>query len=526
MKNRIIQGKEVTKLMLSGINKIRDVAKTTLGPNGRNVMFLDKIGQPLASNDGLSSALQTVIDNIYEKMAADTIIDIAKRVKAEAGDASTTAIIVSSAIANLALKEIDKGADPNKLKAGILFASKEIVNELKNNSHKVETKEEALNIATISSESEDMGKMVSDIVWDVGENGTVEIEESNSFNTESIIVKGMQFEGGYVSPNMVTNNGTLESEIEDAFIIVIDGKITSNDNIQNILGKVMTAGKRECVMIANDFDGDVITMFSLNRLKGAFKTLAIKSSGFGNRKFDMLNDICLVTGATLISKELGIDLDKIEKKHFGRAKKIISSQTKTTIIDSAGSKEAIDKRIEELKVLVNSTEDNYEKDIIKNRIAKISGGIGLIKVGAKTELEMHYLKLKIKDAVRATQSAIQEGYIAGGGGVLYKIAINLFSWFSKNDFDKGKEAMLMAIREPFKQILKNAKRNRFTGLKMAWHPEIEYGYNAKENKFSNDLIKDGIIDPTKATRSVVEHSASGIATLITVGTLLDNEREK
>lgn len=526
MKKRIIQGKEATKLMLLGINKIRDVAKTTLGPKGKNVMFPDRIGSPLATNDGLSAASQTVMDSVYEKLAADSIVDIAKRVKAEAGDASTTAIIVSSAIANFGFKEINKGADSMELRDGILSASKAIVNELKKNSHKVNTKEEALQIATISSESKELGKIVSDIVWEVGENGTVAIEESNSFNTESIIVKGMQFEGGYISPNMVTNKETLDSEMEDAFIIVIDGRITNSDDVQSILGKVIKAGKRECVIIANDFDSDVMTFFSLNRLKGIIKTLAIKSSGFGNRKFDMLSDICLITGATLISKDLGIDFDKIESKHFGFSKKIISNPTKTTIIDSKVAREETEQRIQELKILMSKTEDNYEREIIKNRIAKISGGIGIIKVGAKTEIEMQYLKLKIKDAVRATQSAIQEGYIAGGEGVLYKISTALSSFRQKNDFDRGFDVMLMAIKEPFKQILFNSKRSRFNGFKLIWHHEMEYGYDAKNNVFSRDLIKDGIIDPVKATRSVVEHSASGIATLITVGTLLDNEREK
>ena len=508
--------------MLCGINKIVNVVSTTFGPKGRNVMFLDRDGNPFVTNDGLSAAKEIPFDTVYEKMSGDTIIDIAKKVKIEAGDSSTTAIIISSEIAKRGFYEINKGANSMEIKRGILSASREIVLRLKENSHKINTQKEALNIAIISSESKELGEIVSSVVWKVGKNGTVAIEDSNSFETDYTIGKGLQFEGGYISPNMVTNEGLLESEMETPFIVVIDKKITNNDNIQNVLQRIISAGKRECVIIANDFDDEVMTLFSVNRMRGSFKVLAIKSAGFANRKFDVLNDICLITGATLIGDSLGIGINDINEKHFGKAKKVVSSQTETTIIDAFGDSIKIQERIEQLNSLMRNTNDVYDKDKIKERIAKISGGVGIIRVGAKTEIELHYKKLKIKDAVRAVQSAIQEGHIAGGGGVLYHIAMDLMkTTLFPSDFEKGFNTMIIAIMSPINQLLINGKRSKFNRLKLIGK-NLEYGYDAKRDKFNVNLIKEGIIDPVKATRSVVEHSASGISTLLTVGTLLDN----
>lgn len=496
----IISGKQARKGMWKGIEKISIVVMPTLGNKGRNNLFKNELNNPQVTNDGLTSALKTKLDSDIEKLAGDSIIDIAQQVKKEAGDASTTAITIAAGLAKRAFRAVNFGADPNELKRGMLAASVSVVGLLKNLSTKIKTKEQAHNIATISSEDKEIGRIVSDVVWEVGEHGIVTVEESNSFRTESSVVKGLQFEGGYISPNMVTNQDTLESIMDDAIIIVVDKKLTGADNLFPLINELISEKeKRECVIIANDFDADVMTFLALNRMKQTFSILAIKSSGFGHRKFDMLNDIATVTGATIISKELGIPLEKATHKHFGHARKVISTPFTTTIIDASGNKEAIDARVKSLQEQLKIADNFIEVDFIKKRIAKMTGGIGVIKVGAQTELEMQYLRLKIQDAVRAVQSAMQEGYIAGGGSVLHKIgkALQHIKWFL-SDYEKGEDIVYKAIQDPMNQIFKNSKIK-------------EYPYN---------LIDSGIIDPVKATRSAVEHSVSGIATLITVENVL------
>jgi len=495
----IISGKRARKELWKGINKISIVVMPTLGNKGRNNLFKNELNNPQVTNDGLTSALKTKLESDTEKLAGDSIIDIAQQVKKEAGDASTTAITIATGLAKRAFRAVNFGADPNELKRGMLSASGNVVYLLKEFATKIETKEQAHNIATISSEDKDIGRIVSDVVWDVGEHGIVTVEESNSFKTESVIVKGLQFDGGYISPNMVTNHDTLESEMEDAFILVVDKKLSSNDNIRPLVDAVIGAGKRECVIIANDFDSDIMTYFSINKLRRAFNFLAIKSSGLGHRKLDMLTDIAKITGATIVSPELGMSLDSITPRTFGKARKVVSTQFSTTIIDAGGNKEEVDAHVNSLKERIKTVDSAIEANFLKKRIAKMTGGIGIIKVGAQTELEMQYLRLKIQDAVRAVQSAMQEGYIAGGGTVLHRIGKNLeHERWLLSDYEKGENVVFKAIQDPMNQILKNSKIK-------------EYGIN---------LIENGIIDPVKATRSAVEHAVSGIATLITVENVL------
>jgi chaperonin GroEL len=507
----------------AGVNQVADAVKITLGPRGRNVVLGKSYGVPTITNDGVSIAKDIVLADAFENMGAEIIKEVATKTNDKAGDGTTTAVVLTQAIMNEGMKRTAMGVNAMGVRLGIEAAAKAAVEGLKKAAKPIQTKAEIKQVATISAESEEIGGIIAETIEKVGKDGVVTVEESQTVGVESDVVEGMQFDKGYVSPYMITNADRMEAEYGDASILITDKKISSIQEVLPLLEKLAQSGKKEIVIIADDVDGEALATFVVNKLRGAFSVLAVKAPGFGDRKKEMLEDISAVTGGQVISEEKGMKLENAELGMLGKANKVIATKDETTIVGGKGKKAAIEARVAQLKKTLENTDAKYDKEKLAERVAKLSGGVAVIRVGAATETEMKYLKLKIEDAVNATKAAIEEGVVAGGGSALVRVAEALRKNPPKatvasfaDEFAVGVDVLMKALDAPMKQLVANSgSEDAAVVIGKIREGSATAGYDARADEMVDDMFAAGIVDPVKVTRSGVEHAASAVAILLT-----------
>src|SRR3989344_449841 len=540
MAKQMLFNAEARMALKAGIDKVADAVKITLGPRGRNVVLDRGYGTPMITNDGVSIAKDITLPNKFENMGAEIIKEVATKTNEIAGDGTTTAVVLTQAIVSEGVKQTTMGVNAMGIKLGIEAAKIAVVAALKDLAKPIKSKEEIMQVATISAESAELGRIIADTINKVGKDGVVTVEESQSFGVESEIVEGMEFDKGYVSHYMITNPDRMEAEYRDLTLLLTDAKISSVKEVVPLLEKLAATGKKDLVIIADDVEGEALATFVVNKMRGGFNVLAVKAPGYGDRKKEILGDIAVMTGATVISEELGFKLETAELSMLGKVAKVIATKDKTIIAGGKGKKSDIDARVANLKAQAKQSENKYDIEKIEERIAKLTGGVAVIKVGAATETEMKYLKLKIEDAVNATKAAIEEGVVAGGGTALIKAAEAARGKMKKSNGDKsvssrgfdaeykvGWELLLKALEAPLRQIAINAGKD--DGAVIVEKVRIakgNAGYDAVKDEIVPDMLAAGIIDPVKVTRSGVERAASAAAILLTTEVAITDEPEK
>jgi len=531
MAKNIVFSKDARKALKDGVDKLANTVKVTLGPKGSNVVLDKGFGAPLVINDGVTIAKEISLKDKMEDMGAALVREVSIKTNDVAGDGTTTATVLAQAIINEGFKEVESGASPVIINQGINFAFKKVEESLEKQKKEISNKEEIAQVAEISAQDHNVGKMIAEIMDEIGKDVVITVEDGESMGISKEVVKGMQFDRGYVSHYMVTNTEKMEAVYENAKILITDQKVSSISDLLPLLEQIAKSGSRELVIIADDIEGDALTTLVVNKLKGTFNTLAVKAPGFGDRKKDMLEDIAILTGGTVISEEKGIKLDKVELQMLGSASKFISTKEITTIVGGKGKKESVEERVKQLKKQMEVTKSEFDKDKLKERYAKLSGGVAVLKVGAATEVEQKEKKARIEDAIAATKAAIEEGIVSGGGTALVR-AINdledieehiskelntlrkgkekIASGNLENDFKTGIEILKKSLEEPLKQIAKNAGYDGNSVVKEV-RKRKEEGFNALTGEYE-DLLKAGIIDPKKVTRSALENAVS-VATM-------------
>lgn len=532
MAKQIIFREKAKEGLKKGIDAVADAVKITLGPKGSNVVLEKGYGAPTITNDGVSIAKEIELEDKLENMGAEIIKEVASKTNDIAGDGTTTAVLLTQAIVREGMRVTTLGVNPLGIRMGIDKAAETVVATLKKMAKPIKNKEEVEQVATVSAESEEFGKMIAYAIDKVGKDGVVTVEESQSLGVESEFVEGMQFDKGYVSPYMITSADRMEAVYEDPMILIVDKKISSIQEILPLLEKVAATGKKELVIIAEDLDGDALTTLVVNKLRGAFNALAIKAPGFGDKRKEMLQDVAIVAGGKVVSEEIGIKLANVELNMLGKARKVIASKDNTTIVGGKGKKADIDARVEAIRKEIANSDSDYDKEKLQERLAKLAGGVAVIKVGAATETEMKYKKMKIEDAVEATKAAVEEGIVAGGGVALLKANAIVSKDFASGklkspskewtkEFEVGVEILLRAIEEPLRQIVNNGGRHEGAVIASDLKKEIikdnasNVGYDAAASVIVPDMIKAGIIDPVKVTRTALQNAASASAILLT-----------
>ena len=516
MAKQVKYGSEAREALLKGINDLADVVKITLGPKGRNVVLERKYGSPLITNDGVTIAKEIELPDAFENMGAQIIKEVSTKTNDVAGDGTTTAVVLAQSIIKEGSKNVAAGANPIVLKKGIDKAVAVCVDSLKAISKPVSGKNDIAQVASISAGDEVIGQLISDAMEKVGNDGVITVEESKTMKTELNIVEGMQFDRGYCSPYMATNTEKMEAVLNDALIMITDKKISNIQEIMHLLEQVVKTGKK-LLIIAEDVEGEALTTLILNKLRGAFNCVAVKAPGFGDRRKEMLQDIAILTGGTVITSEVGIELKDANLSMLGRAKQVKVDRENTIIVEGAGSKEDIAHRVRQLRTLAAETTSEYDKEKYQERLAKLAGGVAVIHVGAATELEMKEKKLRIEDALNATRAAVEEGIVPGGGTALLSAVKKLNSLISqlKGDEKTGAAIVLAAIKEPLRQIAVNAGVDGSVVLyNVIRSNKPNYGYNAYTDQYV-DMVANGIIDPTKVTRSALQNAASIAGVMLT-----------
>lgn len=533
MAKQILFSDDARKKLKAGIDQVANVVKTTIGPKGRNVVLDKGYGTPTITNDGVSIAKEITLKDKFENMGAEIIKEVATKTNDIAGDGTTTSVVLTQAIVSEGMKTINMGLSVMGVRSGIESATQDVVKALKDASKKINTKDEIRQVARISAESEEIGNIIADTIEKVGKDGVVTTEESPTFGVESEVVEGMEFDKGYISAYMITNADRMEAEYKDVPVLVTDKKISAIKDVLPVLEKVAQTGKREIVIIADDVDGEALTTFVINKLKGGFNVLAVKAPGYGDRKKDQLVDIATVLGAQVISSEVGLELENTDMSHLGRATRVVSKKESTVIVGGKGKREDIAGRVRELKKQKELTKSKFDIENIEKRIAKLTGGVAVIKVGAATETEMKYLKLKIEDAVNATKAAIEEGIVVGGGVALAKASQKVRESFTKSqdknknisaEFKTGYEIVLNACEMPLRQIAINAGRgDGSVVLEYVKSSKGNGGYDASKDEMVGDMYTSGIIDPVKVTRTGLENASSASAILLTTEVAVTEE---
>ncbi|QSH39399.1 chaperonin GroEL [Candidatus Kaiserbacteria bacterium] len=519
---KVIFSHDIRTALKTGADTVANAVRVTLGPRGRNVALDKGFGGPTITNDGVSIAREVTLADKFENMGAEIVKEVASKTNDKAGDGTTTAMVLTSAIIDEGLKRTAMGANATVVRRGIESAAHDTVEALRKMAKEVKGREEVRNVATISAESSELGKVIADTIDKVGKDGVVTVEESQAFGIDSEVVEGLEFDKGYVSPYMVTNSDRMEAEMKEASILVTDKKISSIQEILPLLEKLAQSGKKDLVIIADDVDGEALATLVVNKLRGAFNVLAVKAPGYGDRKKEMLGDIATVLGAELISEEMGRKLEDTELDMLGRASRIVATKDATVIVGGKGKKKDVAARIAQLQAQVKNSDSKFDADKLEERIAKLSGGVAVIRVGAATETEMKYLKDKIEDAVNATKAAIEEGIVSGGGSALVHVSEKL----AKNkeaqghdEFAIGYRILVHALRAPLVQIVENAGRDDASViLRDIVAKGGKYGFDAGSDDTDArivDMFTEGIIDPVKVTRSGVENAASAAAVLLT-----------
>ena len=521
MAKKIMFGDKARQEIKIGIDAVADSVKLTLGPKGRNVCVDKGYGSPTISNDGVSIAREVVLEDSIQNMGCGIAKEVAQKTNDSAGDGTTTATILVQAIVTEGMKKIAVGVNAIGIKNGIDKAAKLVVKYLKSIAKPIKSDEETAQVATISAESEEIGKMISDTISKMGQDAVITVETSPSVGITSEVSTGMEFDKGYISHYMVTNQSRMEAECKDVKILVTDMKIGVIPEILPLLETIMASGKRELVIIAEDVVGEVLHTLVVNKLRGGITVLAVKAPGYGNRKRDYLEDIATLTGASFISSDLGMSLDKVTIEQLGSADKVVSTKDKTTIVGGRGTKEAIEARIAVARKEFKDTESKHDKTKIEERIAKLSGGVAIIKVGAATEQETEYLKLKVEDAVNAVKAALAEGIVPGGGSALIGAAKTIMLGVKADDYSAdeyiGLNILIQALEAPLQNIAINCGLGDGSMVvEKVKEMKLGGGFNALENKYVDDMITSGIIDPVKVTRSAVENAASAGGILLTL----------
>ena len=521
MAKQIIYGEEARKALQAGIDKLSDTVKITLGPKGRNVVLDKKYGAPLITNDGVTIAKEVELEDAFENMGAQLVKEVATKTNDIAGDGTTTATLLAQALVREGMKNVAAGANPMVVKKGMQMAVDAVVAALKAEAKPVKTSDDIARIATISAADEFVGKLIADAMEKVTADGVITIEESKTSETYSDVVEGMQFDRGYISPYMVTDTDKMEAVIDDAFILITDKKISNIQEILPLLEKIVNAGQK-LVIIAEDVEGEALSTILVNKLRGTFTCVCVKAPGFGDRRKEMLQDIAILTGGEVITSDLGLELKDADLPQLGRAKQVKVSKENTTIVDGAGDSDAIKGRVAQIKSQIETTTSDFDREKLQERLAKLAGGVAVIRVGAATETEMKEKKLRIEDALAATKAAVEEGSVAGGGVALLGAIPEVEKLLDTEDADlkTGIRIVLKAIEEPVRQIAKNAGLegsvivNDILNAKKAG-----YGFNFATEEYV-DMFEAGILDPAKVTRSALQNAASVAAMVLTTESLV------
>ena len=526
MAKNIIFDDKARQALKKGVDKLAQAVKITLGPKGSNVILDRGFGSPLITNDGVTIAKEIELEDKVENLGAEVLKQAAEKTNDIAGDGTTTAVVLAWSIITAGLKNVTAGADALSIKRGIDKAVKVVIKELKSISQKVESHDEIANVGSISSGDKEIGNMIADIFDEVGKNGVITVEESKTLGLSKEVVKGLQFNKGYISPYMITDSEKMESILEDPYVIITDKKITIIQEILPLLDKIVQSGKKDLLIIADDLSGEALATLILNKLRGTFNVVAVKTPGFGDNKKELMEDIAIITGSKIISEEIGLKLDKTELDDLGHARRIVINKDNTTIVDGGGDAENIKNRMKQIKNQLENTDSDFDKEKLEERLAKLSGGIAVIKVGAATEVEQKEKQHRVEDAVRATKAALEEGVVPGGGIALLRSSKTLDNIQTDNEDEKiGVDIILRSLEEPIRQIAENAGRSGEVVLEEAKKRQDNEGFDVTKGEFI-DMFKAGIVDPTKVTRSALENAASVASMLLTTKVVITDIPEK
>lgn len=526
MAKQIIYGEEARKALLGGLNKLADTVKITLGPKGRNVVLDKKFGAPLITNDGVTIAKEVELEDPFENMGAQLVKEVATKTNDVAGDGTTTATLLAQALIREGMKNVTAGANPMVLRKGIQKATETAVEAIEKNAKKVSGTKDIARVAAVSSASEQIGNLIADAMEKVTSDGVITVEESKTAETYSEVVEGMMFDRGYITPYMVTDTDKMVAVIDDAYILITDKKISNIQEILPLLEQIVQSGKK-LVIIAEDIEGEALTTLILNKLRGTFTCVGVKAPGFGDRRKEMLTDIATLTGGQVISSELGLELKDTTVDQLGRARQVKIDKENTIIVDGAGDSEAIKSRVSQIRSQIETTTSDFDREKLQERLAKLAGGVAVIKVGAATEVEMKEQKMRIEDALAATKAAVEEGIVAGGGTALIDAIPAVKAYVDSVDGDEktGAAIVLKALEEPVRQIAANAG---LEGSIIIEHLKakntVGYGYNALTDTYG-DMIDEGIVDPTKVTRSALQNASSVASTVLTTESLVADIKE-
>ena len=517
---KLVYAEDARKSLRTGIDILADAVKITLGPRGRNVVLDKKFGPPQVCSDGVTIAKEIELPDAFENMGAQLLKEAATKTNDAAGDGTTTSIVLSQAIIHEGFKNVTAGSNPMAIKRGIDHAVVRIVTELQGMSQVVETRERIGQVASLSAHEDAIGETIAEAMEKVGKDGVITVEESRGLTDEIEYVEGMQVDRGYTSPYFITNSDRMEAVIEDAYLIITDKKISSVADLVPALEKLLQAGQKNVVIVAEDIDGEALATLVVNKLRGIMNVLAVKAPGFGDRRKDMLEDIAILTGGTVISEETGRRLDSATIEDFGRARRISSTKDDTTIVEGHGSEEAIQARINQLKAQIEDTTSEYDREKLQERMAKLSGGVAVIKVGAATEIELKERKARVEDALSATRAAVEEGIVPGGGVALVRAqrALDTIEGLTVDEL-VGVNVVRRALEQPLKLIVENAGSEGAVVLNQVKHQSDDYGYDAELGEFG-PMLERGIIDPVKVTRSALQNAASVAAMVLTTESMI------
>lgn len=509
--------------MLRGVDKLADTVKVTLGPKGRNVVLEKSYGSPLITNDGVTIAKEIELEDHFENMGAKLVSEVASKTNDIAGDGTTTATVLTQAIVREGLKNVTAGANPLGIRRGIELATKTAVEELHNISTVVDSKEAIAQVAAVSSGSEQVGRLIAGAMEKVGNDGVITIEESKGIETELDVVEGMQFDRGYLSQYMVTDNDKMEAVLENPYLLITDKKISNIQDILPLLEQILQQS-RPLLIIADDVDGEALPTLVLNKIRGTFNVVAVKAPGFGDRRKAMLEDIAVLTGGTVITDDLGLELKDATIENLGNASKVVVDKDNTTIVEGSGDKTAIDARVQLIKNQIAETTSDFDREKLQERLAKLAGGVAVVKVGAATETELKELKLRIEDALNATRAAVEEGMVSGGGTALVNVINKVAMIEAEGDVATGIKIVTRALEEPIRQIAENAGYEGSVIVDKLKNVDLGTGFNAATGEWVN-MVEAGIVDPTKVTRSALQNAASVSALLLTTEAVVADKPE-
>ena len=526
MAKQIIYGEDARKALLSGINQLADTVKITLGPKGRNVVLDKKFGAPLITNDGVTIAKEVELEDPYENMGAQLVKEVATKTNDVAGDGTTTATLLAQALIREGMKNVTAGANPMVLRKGMQKATDVAVEAVIKNSKKVSGTKDIARVAAVSSANDEIGELIADAMEKVTSDGVITVEESKTAETYSEVVEGMMFDRGYITPYMVTDTDKMVAVIDDAYILITDKKISNIQEILPLLEQIVQSGKK-LVIIAEDIEGEALTTLILNKLRGTFTCVGVKAPGFGDRRKEMLVDIATLTGGQVISSELGLELKDTTIDQLGRARQVKIDKENTIIVDGAGDSEAIKSRVSQIRSQIETTTSDFDREKLQERLAKLAGGVAVIKVGAATEIEMKEKKLRIEDALAGTKAAVEEGIVAGGGTALIDAipAVKAYVESVEGDEKTGAAIVLKALEEPVRQIAADAGVEGSVIIEhLKAKATVGYGYNALTDTYG-DMLEEGIVDPTKVTRSALQNASSVASTVLTTESLVADIKE-